>query len=526
MANVSDAAARIIVVANAPSARLELMVMSVGQTRWPGVEKPYLHTDSTLPTGKIRCHHLHRSHLASARSIASTRSSSPHSPNSSSSSPSSPSPSSDSSDFQGAAPTTNAACAADTTTTAACAALTTTTNQGTAPTTTTTAACAATTTTKLPTSRELHLHGVRSHPARLFKLRAYFNNQVATLLLDSGATSEFIDPAFARRCGLELTPSANTVRLANGTIVPAQGQVNSACSLEAAKGDPIPFNATFTATPLEGYDAILGMTWLTKHDPIIGWSNRSITIRPAGTKIQRLIRPLECIEDESTTTGLAAFTLKGLRRAHKRKEVEELYTIMVRPSQSTEFTQTAEDPAAESLLAEFKDVFPDQLPDGLPPTRGVEHTIELKPGSRPPPARPLRHQSSKDLAVFEEYTRSLIEAGQLRISNSPYGAMALIVRKKDGTARVVVDYRALNEMTVKNKYPLPLMDEMFDRVHGAKYFTKIDLTHWIPSDSHRRRRRGEDCIPHSLWQLRILSAADGSLQCARHLHAADERHLP
>jgi hypothetical protein len=107
--------------------------------------------------------------------------------------------------------------------------------------------------------------------------------------------------------------------------------------------------------------------------------------------------------------------------------------------------------------------------------RGVEHAIELKPGARPPPVRPLRHQSSKDLAVFKEYVRAGVESGQIRVSNSPYGAMALIVKKKDGEPRVVIDYRGLNEITVKNKYPLPLMDELFDRVHGARFYTKIDL---------------------------------------------------
>ena len=69
----------------------------------------------------------------------------------------------------------------------------------------------------------------------------------------------------------------------------------------------------------------------------------------------------------------------------------------------------------------------------------------------------------------------MIESGQIRPSTSPYGAMALIVRKKDGTARVVVDYRALNDQTIKNKYPLPLMDELFDRVVNAKIFSKLDL---------------------------------------------------
>ena len=303
-----------------------------------------------------------------------------------------------------------------------------------------------------------------------------FGRHEATGLIDSGASTDFIDSSFAQRCNLTLTPSSRSIKLADGSLVNAQGQAVTTCGLAAAKGDPIPYAATFTATPLEGYDMILGMSWLRAHDPLIGWNSRSITVRPLGTKVQRLIRPLECLSEEPIVARMASLTLKGLRRAYRRGEVEDLYAVMVRPTEEAEKPSSPkEDPAIEGLLREFADVFPDKLPDGLPPNRGVEHSIELKPGSRPPPARPLRHQSSKDLAVFEEYTRSLIASGQLRVSHSPYGAMALIVRKQDGTPRVVVDYRALNEQTVKNKYPLPLMDEMFDRVHGAKFFTKIDL---------------------------------------------------
>ena len=302
----------------------------------------------------------------------------------------------------------------------------------------------------------------------------FFGRHEATGLIDSGASTDFIDSSFARRCELTLTPSSRSIKLADGSLVNAQGQAVTTCGLVAVKGAPIPYAATFTATPLEGYDMILGMSWLRAHDPLIGWNSRSITVRPLGTKVQRLIRPLECLSEEPIVARMASLTLKGLRRAYRRGEVEDMYVITARPIDAAP-SVAKEDPAVASLLHEFADVFPDKLPDGLPPNRGVEHTIELKPDSRPPPARPLRHQSSKDLAVFEEYTRSLIASGQLRVSHSPYGAMALIVRKQDGTPRVVVDYRALNEQTVKNKYPLPLMDEMFDRVHGAKFFTKIDL---------------------------------------------------
>ena len=325
----------------------------------------------------------------------------------------------------------------------------------------------------------LELHGVRSQPANLFLLQGWIKNQSIRILLDSGASGDFIDEKFARDQGWPLTPSDRTIRLADGSIAPAAGQVTTEWLLAAAKGDPLPFTSTFTATPLGQYDVILGMTWLHQHDPLIGWRNRSITVRTPG-RPHRNVRPIECIGEtgpRAACAHLASISVQGLRRAHRRGQIEELYTIIVRPVEATaeRVVPGADDSDVKSLLAEFSDVFPSKLPDGLPPARGVEHKIELKPDSRPPPVRPLRHQSSKDLAVFEAYVRAGVESGQLRASNSPYGAMALIVKKKDGEPRVVIDYRGLNDITIKNKYPLPLMDELFDRVHGARYFSLLDL---------------------------------------------------
>ena len=328
-------------------------------------------------------------------------------------------------------------------------------------------------------TRELRLNGVRSQPANLLRVAGSFAKNNATFMIDSGASSEFVDAEFARRCGLAIEPSRCTVRLADGSLTPALGQVTVPFTLTAVKGAPaVAFTATFTITPLKGYDAILGVSWLAAHDVIVGWRDRTIEIRTDGGPAMH-IRPIESIGG-APSSGLATITVNALSHAHRRGEVEEIYAIFVQPRPDAPAPVDTPPPPAlhpmtAALIEEFADVFPAQLPHGLPPERGIQHRIVLKDGATPPIARPLHHQSSKDLAVFEEYTRSMIESGQLRVSASPYGAMALIVRKKDGTARVVVDYRALNELTVKNKYPLPLMDELFDRVVKAKVFSKLDL---------------------------------------------------
>jgi hypothetical protein len=197
---------------------------------------------------------------------------------------------------------------------------------------------------------------------------------------------------------------------------------------------------------------------------------------------------------EAAPLRLQTITQKGACRLQRHRQIDRMYMILMRPAAET-LAQVADGgskpagaaPAADApaaggehprivpLLREFgPSVFGMPKP-GVPPQRGVEHAIQLKPGTVPPPARGLRHQSERDAAVLHEYVTSGELAGILQKSTSPYGSMALVVMKKDGTPRVVIDYRALNEVTVKNKYPLPLMDELFDRVAGARYFSTIDL---------------------------------------------------
>jgi hypothetical protein len=132
------------------------------------------------------------------------------------------------------------------------------------------------------------------------------------------------------------------------------------------------------------------------------------------------------------------------------------------------------DRARERTLRVYRDVFPDELPAGLPPSREVDHKIELLPGAVPP-SRPTYRLSATELAELKKQLEELMKAGFIQPSKSPFGAPILFVKKKDGSMRMCVDYRALNNITIKNSYPLPRVDELFDRLQGAKYFSKIDL---------------------------------------------------
>ena len=128
----------------------------------------------------------------------------------------------------------------------------------------------------------------------------------------------------------------------------------------------------------------------------------------------------------------------------------------------------------QRILREFCDVFPVELPDGLPPKRQVDHRIELQPGSQPNHRSPYR-MSPKEMEELKKQIDRFLKLGHIRPSTSPYGAPVLFAPKKDGGLRFCVDYRALNKNTIKNRYPLPKIDELLDQLAGASVFTKIDL---------------------------------------------------
>jgi hypothetical protein len=125
------------------------------------------------------------------------------------------------------------------------------------------------------------------------------------------------------------------------------------------------------------------------------------------------------------------------------------------------------------VVNEFPDVFLKELP-GMPPDRDIEFMIELKPDTTPIYKTPYR-MAIPELAKLKEHIKELLEKEFIRPSSSPCGAPMIFVLKKDGTQRLCVDYHTLNEVTVKNKYPLPRIDDLFDQLCGACVFSKIDL---------------------------------------------------
>ncbi|GKB47012.1 putative reverse transcriptase domain-containing protein [Tanacetum coccineum] len=147
------------------------------------------------------------------------------------------------------------------------------------------------------------------------------------------------------------------------------------------------------------------------------------------------------------------------------------------------------------IVQDFPEVFPEDLP-GLPPTRQVEFQIDLVPGAAPVARAPYRLAPS-EMKELSEQLKELSDKGFIRPSSSPWGAPVLFVKKKDGSFRMCIDYRELNKLTVKNRYPLPRIDDLFDQLQGSSVYSKIDLR----SGYHQLRVREED-IPKTAFRTR------------------------
>jgi hypothetical protein len=146
-----------------------------------------------------------------------------------------------------------------------------------------------------------------------------------------------------------------------------------------------------------------------------------------------------------------------------------LYVIQVLESVEDDKISLEDHPT----LREYRDVFLEEVP-GLPPRRDIDFSIELAPGAVPVSRTPYR-MSTPELVELKLQLKEMMDKGYIQPSVSPWGAPVLFVKKKDGTLQLCIDYRQLNKVTIKNKYPLPRIDDLFDQLGGASIFSKIDL---------------------------------------------------
>ena len=227
----------------------------------------------------------------------------------------------------------------------------------------------------------------------------------------------------------------------------------------------------FAVCELAAYDVILGKRWREDKNARVNYKNNKISFRHH----RRLITigaTLERPENVISRQRLA----KDIKQ---RVPTFAIFLDTLTPSGTLNLCTISVDRGdhpqeIKQLLEEYKDVFPDDLPPGLPPERLHPFRIELADGAKPHKSGIYR-LSESELEELKRQLKGLIDKGFIRPSSSPWGAAVLFAAKKDGGWRLCIDYRALNKATVKNAYPLPRIDDIFDQLRKAKYFTKLDL---------------------------------------------------
>ncbi|GJW47449.1 putative reverse transcriptase domain-containing protein [Tanacetum coccineum] len=285
------------------------------------------------------------------------------------------------------------------------------------------------------------------------------NNRYASVLFDTGADRSFVSTTFSSQ--IDITPTAldhfYDVELADGRIIELNTMIRG-CTLNLLNH---PFNIDLMPIELGSFDAIIGMDWLAKYQAIIvcaekivriPWGNETLIVHGDGSN-----RGNETRLNIISCTKTQKYLLKGC----------QVFLAHVT-------TKKAEDKSEEKrledvpIVQDFPDVFPEDLP-GLPPTRQVEFQIDLIPGAAPVARAPYRLAPS-EMKELSEQLKELSDKGFIRPSSSPLGDPILFVKNKDGSFRMSIDYRELNKLTVKNHYPLPRIDDLFDQLQGFNVY--------------------------------------------------------
>ncbi|KAA0063859.1 gag protease polyprotein [Cucumis melo var. makuwa] len=301
----------------------------------------------------------------------------------------------------------------------------------------------------------------------------------ALVLFDSGSSHSFISSAFVLHARLEVEPLHHVLSVStpSGECMLSKEKVK-ACQIEIA-GHVI--EVTLLVLDMLDFDVILGMDWLAANHASIDCSRKEVTFNPP---------------------SMASFKFKGGGSKSLPQVISAIRASKLLSQGTWGILASVVDTreadvslSSEPVVRDYPDVFPEELP-GLPPHREVEFAIELEPGTVPISRAPYR-MAPAELKELKVQLQELLDKGFIRPSVSPWGAPILFIKKKDGSMRLCIDYRELNKVTVKNRYPLPRIDHLFDQLQGATVFSKIDLR----SGYHQLRIKDGD-VPKTAFRSR------------------------
>lgn len=315
------------------------------------------------------------------------------------------------------------------------------------------------------------------------RVKAVHKKRSLFVLLDSGSIHNFLDPQVAAKLGCPLfSPDNARVLVVDGDKMRVQAKI------EQLEWDfhGTSFVADFMVIPLTGIDAVLGVQWLQTLGPIT-WDFKQLTMKfTVGPKRVMLhgIHPdsVRAVKVEK----LNKIKAEAIQLSMLCVSYEEDASALSLSALTTESLPSQQDVSIDKLLGEYPDVFAE--PTGLPPFRDHHnHKISLMEGSNPVNLRPYRyavHQKDE----IDKIVQEMMQSGVIQPSSSSFASPVVLVKKKDGSWRLCVDYRGLNRLTVKDCFHIPLIEDLMDELEGSTVYSKIDLR----AGYHQVRMNPED----------------------------------
>jgi len=315
-------------------------------------------------------------------------------------------------------------------------------------------------------------------------------NMAAKIDIDTGATHCFISEKFATMIGLHVEPCTRAVALADGQTVRAKGVAKARMGIGELNDV-----CTFLVLQLNSaYDVLLGEDWLTKHNAVLDFQQGSMTVtrstgRPVVISDTHATGQAPSGGGEAGTAGKQVPMLSALQlKRYMRKGKTGLFRVTVMKCSDAEADAQPDpsigphaaiggDPKMQEEIAvvldKYKVVFED-LPHGVIHRPGLPQCeIPTEEGKQPPVGALYRLTKEEKKELTRQLTLAL--EGWIEPSKAPYGAPVLFAKKKTGGLRMCIDYRALNKITVKNRYPLPRIDDLLDQLNAARVFSGLDL---------------------------------------------------
>ena len=307
------------------------------------------------------------------------------------------------------------------------------------------------------------------------------NGQRTVAMIDSGATGNFISKYLVRSRGLPTRKKKQQydLQMADGSKLSTGRIDEETFSLPVAiqrHHEEITFDVVGMAT----HHVILGMPWLKKHNPVIDWTKGVLRFEQTGnvTSIHPIHRQRTMIDERLNRRPVEACVASSSKNKDGFQQRRSDSTATKKGQRGKEVRVSEGSDAPSAIPREYgkwAHLFEEETTaKALPRYQPWDHEIELEPGKEPT-FGPIYALSEKELKVLREYIDENLKKGFIRESKSPAGYPILFAPKKDGSLRLCVDYRKLNDITIKNRYPLPNIGELQDRLGQAKIFTKLDL---------------------------------------------------